>query len=54
MALLTKFIQSGKNIFIFFNFMYKFKNKHIANIFNDIIKKPVHQYSLQFSKDSIV
>ena len=32
--------------------MYKFKNNQTPNKFNDIIKKPIHQYPIQFSKDN--
>ena len=32
--------------------MYKSKNKQPPKIFNDIIKKPIHQYPTQFSKDN--
>ena len=32
--------------------MYKFKNNQTPKKFNDIIKKPIHQYPIQFSKDN--
>ena len=32
--------------------MYKFKNKQTPKIFNDIVKKSVHQYITQFLKDT--
>lgn len=41
-----------KKIYQHLNFMYKYKNNQITVRFNDIIKKLVNQYFIQFSKDN--
>ena len=40
------------NLYQHLNFMYKFKNEQTLKIFDDIIKRSVHQYPTQFLKDN--